>query len=112
MITNTSEVPDDCSQQKPGSIGSATRREVDFRYLENTGRRAPRWPKTKVQPHIWKWVDIYEGLVQARDEISLESGMVERRTLRLVNPDEWCSCAKTLWPLPRKRSGRISLRTL
>ena len=48
----------------------------------------PGDPKTKVQPHIWKWVDIYEGLDQARDEISLESGMAERRTLRLVNPDE------------------------
>ena len=46
----------------------------------------PGEPKTKVQPYLWKWADIYEGLVQARDQISLESGTAERRTLRLVNP--------------------------
>jgi gentisate 1,2-dioxygenase len=46
----------------------------------------PGDPKTKVQPYLWKWADIYEGLVQARDQISLERGTAERRTLRLVNP--------------------------
>ena len=46
----------------------------------------PGDPKTKVQPHLWKWADVYDGLVQARDQISLESGTSERRTLRLVNP--------------------------
>jgi gentisate 1,2-dioxygenase len=46
----------------------------------------PGDPKTKVQPHLWKWADIYDGLVQARDQISLKSGTSERRTLRLVNP--------------------------
>jgi gentisate 1,2-dioxygenase len=46
----------------------------------------PSDPKTKVQPHLWKWADVYDGLVQARDQISVERGMAERRTLRLVNP--------------------------
>jgi gentisate 1,2-dioxygenase len=46
----------------------------------------PADPKTKVQPHLWKWADVYEGLVQARDQVKIESGTAERRTLRLVNP--------------------------
>jgi gentisate 1,2-dioxygenase len=46
----------------------------------------PGDPKTKVQPHLWKWADIYDGLVQARDQIKIESRTAERRTLRLVNP--------------------------
>lgn len=46
----------------------------------------PSDPKTKVVPHLWKWADVYDGLVQARDEITLERGQAERRTLRLVNP--------------------------
>jgi gentisate 1,2-dioxygenase len=46
----------------------------------------PGDPKTKVQPHLWKWADVYDGLVQARDRISVERGAAERRTLRLVNP--------------------------
>ena len=50
-----------------------------------TGAR-PGDPKTKVQPYLWKWADVYDGLVQARDQIQLERGQAERRTLRLVNP--------------------------
>jgi gentisate 1,2-dioxygenase len=46
----------------------------------------PGDPKTKVQPHLWKWADVHEGLVQARDQVQIESGTAERRTLRLVNP--------------------------
>ncbi len=46
----------------------------------------PGDPKTKIQPYLWKWADIYDGLVQARDQIHLERGQAERRTLRLVNP--------------------------
>lgn len=46
----------------------------------------PGDPKTKIQPHLWKWADIYDGLIQARDQIKLERGQAERRTLRLVNP--------------------------
>jgi gentisate 1,2-dioxygenase len=46
----------------------------------------PGDPKTKVQPHLWKWADVYNGLVEARDQINIERGQAERRTLRLVNP--------------------------
>jgi len=46
----------------------------------------PLHPKTKVKPHIWKWADIYDGLLQARDRIEVKSGALERRTIRLVNP--------------------------
>ncbi len=46
----------------------------------------PADPQTRVQPYLWKWADIYAGLVQARDQIPLERGQSERRTLRLVNP--------------------------
>jgi gentisate 1,2-dioxygenase len=46
----------------------------------------PRDPRTKVQPHLWKWADVYEALTQARDQINLGRGTAERRTLRLVNP--------------------------
>jgi gentisate 1,2-dioxygenase len=43
-------------------------------------------PRTKVKPHIWKWADIYDSLLQARDRIAVKDGSVERRTIRLVNP--------------------------
>jgi len=43
-------------------------------------------PKTKVTPHLWKWDDVYDSLVQARDQIGIERGRTERRTIRLVNP--------------------------
>lgn len=46
----------------------------------------PGDPKTKVQPYLWKWADVYDGLVQARDQIDVARGTAERRTLRLVNP--------------------------
>ena len=46
----------------------------------------PGDPKTKIQPHLWKWADIYDGLMQARDQINVERGQAERRTLRFVNP--------------------------
>lgn len=46
----------------------------------------PGDPKTKVQPHLWKWADVYDGLLQARDQVQVERGAAERRTLRLVNP--------------------------
>src|SRR5512143_4207524 len=46
----------------------------------------PADPQTKIQPHLWKWADIYNGLVRARDQINIERGTAERRTLRLVNP--------------------------
>ena len=43
-------------------------------------------PKTKVVPHLWKWEDVYESLLQTRDRIGIEKGRTERRTIRLVNP--------------------------
>jgi gentisate 1,2-dioxygenase len=43
-------------------------------------------PKTKVKPHLWKWHAIYDSLLQAREKISVASGSVERRVIRLVNP--------------------------
>jgi len=46
----------------------------------------PLDPKTSVRPHLWKWADIYDGLLQARDRIGIQKGNVERRTIRLVNP--------------------------
>lgn len=43
-------------------------------------------PKTKVVPHLWRWDDVYDSLLQARDRIGIEKGRTERRTIRLVNP--------------------------
>src|SRR5207245_6641424 len=43
-------------------------------------------PKTRVQPHLWKWQEVYDSLLQAREKISVASGNVERRVVRLVNP--------------------------
>lgn len=41
-------------------------------------------PKSAVLPYLWKWSDIYDGLMKAREVVSLE--MSERRTVRLANP--------------------------
>ena len=46
----------------------------------------PLDPKTRVKPHIWKWADVYDGLLQARAQIAIKGGSVERRVIRLVNP--------------------------
>jgi gentisate 1,2-dioxygenase len=46
----------------------------------------PGDPKTRVKPHLWKWHDIYDSLVQAKEKISVARGTVERRVIRLVNP--------------------------
>ena len=43
-------------------------------------------PRTRVKPHLWKWQEIYDSLLQAREKISVASGSVERRVIRLVNP--------------------------
>lgn len=43
-------------------------------------------PKTKVQPHLWKWADVYDSLQRARDVIGIGGGGTERRYIRLVNP--------------------------
>jgi len=46
----------------------------------------PSDPKTRVKPYLWKWHDIYDSLVQAKEKISVARGSVERRVIRLVNP--------------------------
>ena len=46
----------------------------------------PSDPRTRVKPHIWKWDDIHDSLVQAKEKITVASGSVERRVIRLVNP--------------------------
>jgi gentisate 1,2-dioxygenase len=43
-------------------------------------------PKTRVTPHLWKWRDIHDSLLQAREKISVAADSVERRVIRLVNP--------------------------
>jgi gentisate 1,2-dioxygenase len=46
----------------------------------------PLEPKTKVKPHLWKWAEVHDGLLQARDRIKIARGSGERRVIRLVNP--------------------------
>ncbi|MBI4522995.1 MAG: cupin domain-containing protein [Deltaproteobacteria bacterium] len=41
-------------------------------------------PSSPAVPYLWKWADIYDGLMKARELVNL--AMSERRTLRLVNP--------------------------
>jgi gentisate 1,2-dioxygenase len=52
--------------------------------LDHAERQAD--PKTRVKPHLWKWAEIYDSLLQAREKISVASGSAERRVIRLVNP--------------------------
>jgi gentisate 1,2-dioxygenase len=46
----------------------------------------PREPKAKVKSHLWKWDEVYDGLLQARERIDVGRGSAERRAIRLVNP--------------------------
>lgn len=46
----------------------------------------PLDPKTDVKPHLWKWADVYDSLLKARDRIGVSDAVNERRTIRLVNP--------------------------
>lgn len=41
-------------------------------------------PKSAAVPCLWKWSDITDGLIKARELVNME--MSERRTIRLVNP--------------------------
>lgn len=65
-------------------------RLLEQRWLSGIWRIDPRErtanPKTSVKAHLWKWGDIYDSLIRARDEITVKGGSVERRVLRLVNP--------------------------
>jgi 1-hydroxy-2-naphthoate dioxygenase len=35
-------------------------------------------------PHIWKWNEVYDGLMKAKDSIGID--LAERRAIRLINP--------------------------
>ncbi len=41
-------------------------------------------PQPPEPPYIWKWKDVREGLMNAKDTIGFE--LAERRSVRLVNP--------------------------
>jgi gentisate 1,2-dioxygenase len=43
-------------------------------------------PQDRVQAHLWKWHDVVDSLVQAKEKITVARGSVERRVIRLVNP--------------------------
>lgn len=43
-------------------------------------------PRAGAQAHLWRWPDIYDGLMPARELVSLEQS--ERRTIRLMIPGE------------------------
>jgi gentisate 1,2-dioxygenase len=55
----------------------------------------PPDPKTHVKPHLWRWADVYQGLLQAKEQVDVESGGVERRSIYLVNPG-WHDTTHTL----------------
>ena len=42
-------------------------------------------PHTSVQPHVWKWKDLYEAIQTVGNMHGL-AGKAERRVLRLINP--------------------------
>ena len=46
----------------------------------------PREPKTRVKPHLWKWAEVVDGLLQAGERIDVSRGSAERRAIRMVNP--------------------------
>ena len=46
----------------------------------------PLTPKTDVKAHLWKWADVYDSLLKARDRIGIDAAVNERRAIRLVNP--------------------------
>jgi 1-hydroxy-2-naphthoate dioxygenase len=44
---------------------------------------------TQVKPYLWKWADMYQGLVQAGTLVPVgPSGLTEMRTIGLVNPEQ------------------------
>lgn len=65
-------------------------RELEERHLAGfwsaniTGFEENIEPKSIVVPHLWKWTDIYDGLMKARELVSLNRS--DRRTIRLINP--------------------------
>jgi 1-hydroxy-2-naphthoate dioxygenase len=62
--------------------------ELDSKYMEGFWSAVrvggvPE-PKPSCQPHVWKWHDIYDGLLCAGELVGLDKS--ERRTLKLINP--------------------------
>jgi gentisate 1,2-dioxygenase len=55
-----------------------------------------REPTTAVQPHVWRWRDVYELGKRVAESVSLGPGD-DRRTLRLVNPGLPYGATHTLW---------------
>jgi len=60
--------------------------EESTRCIDLDHAERPSDPRTRVKAHLWKWNDIYDSLLQAREKITISSGSVERRVIRLVNP--------------------------
>jgi gentisate 1,2-dioxygenase len=46
----------------------------------------PLDPKSDVKAHVWKWGDVYDSLLKARDRVGIQAAVNERRAIRLVNP--------------------------
>jgi gentisate 1,2-dioxygenase len=63
---------------------------LDSRWLSGLWNVSPEErtadPQTRDRPHLWKWADVYDSLLRARDVIGIKSGTSERRYIRLVNP--------------------------
>lgn len=62
--------------------------ELDSKYMEGFWSAVrvgglPE-PKPSSQPHVWKWNDIYNGLLRAGELVGLDKS--ERRTVKLINP--------------------------
>ena len=78
------------SKSAPSPVVEELDRELAKKWLSGIWRlprgERPKDPKTTVRPYLWKWADIYDGLLQAREKIGIQQGNVERRVIRLVNP--------------------------
>jgi 1-hydroxy-2-naphthoate dioxygenase len=48
------------------------------------GHWVPRSPFPKIQPYLWKWADIYEGLQRAGELVPMDK--TGRRTIQMKNP--------------------------
>src|SRR3990172_10595966 len=62
-------------------------------------------PKSAAVPCLWKWSDIYDGLIKARELVNME--MSERRTIRLVNP----GLPEKLFPTSRSEEHTSELQS-
>jgi hypothetical protein len=70
------------------------RRGVVATFIIVTGGGGLRYLRSRLicgEKFLWKWTDIYDGLLQAREKIGIQQGNVELRFIRLGNP----GCEKT-----------------